>query len=59
MTIGSMFACLDKPGSVTVTGIRPVNAIGLRVTGFAIRPNPFWKAPAVEPPVGGQIGIHA
>lgn len=58
VTIGSMVACLDAPGSVTVTGIRPVHGTGLRVTGFAIRPNPFWKAPPVQPPVGGQIGVE-
>jgi hypothetical protein len=58
VTIGSMFACLDKKGSVTVTGIAPVNGTGMKVTGWAIRPNPFWKKPDPAPPVGGQIGVE-
>ena len=45
VTIGSMFSCLDEPGSVTVTDISPVAATGLTVTGWAIRPNPYWKRP--------------
>jgi hypothetical protein len=45
VTIGSMFSCLDEPGSVTVTDISAVGATGLTVTGWAIRPNPYWKRP--------------
>jgi hypothetical protein len=57
VTIGSMFGCLDKAGSVTVTDIAPVNDTGIKVTAWAVRPNPFWKAPDPAPPVGGQIGV--
>jgi hypothetical protein len=57
VTIGSMFACLDKKGSVTITGIAPVHGTGIKVTGWAVRPNPFWKEPDPAPPVGGQIGV--
>jgi len=57
VTVGSMFACLDKKGSVTVTGIAPINGTGMKVTGWAIRPNPFWKKPDPAPPVGGQVGV--
>ena len=57
VTIGSMFGCLDKSGSVTITDIAPVNGTGMKVTGWAVRPNPFWKKPDPAPPVGGQIGV--
>jgi len=39
LTIGSMFACLSKAGSVKVLKMAPVDPVGLRVTGWAIRPN--------------------
>jgi hypothetical protein len=58
VTIGSMFGCLDRKGSVTVTDIAAVNSTGLKVTGWAVRPNPFWKAPDPAAPVGGQIGVE-
>lgn len=45
VTIGSMFSCLDQPGSVTVTDISPVGATGMRVTGWALRPNPYRQRP--------------
>jgi len=57
VTIGSMFGCLNKSGSVTVTDIAPVHGTGMKVTGWAVRPNPSWKAPDPDPPVGGQIGV--
>jgi hypothetical protein len=57
VTISSMFGCLSKSGSVTVTDIAPVNETGMKVTGWAVRPNPSWKAPDPAPPVGGQIGV--
>jgi hypothetical protein len=58
VTIGSMFACLNQPGSVTITDIAPVHPNGLEVTGWAVRPNPFWKpAPANPAHVTGQIGV--
>jgi hypothetical protein len=56
VTIGSMFACLDKPGSVTITNIAPVGGVGLKVTGWGIRPNPFWKEPSPAPPIGVRSG---
>jgi hypothetical protein len=58
VTIGSLFGCLDKSGSVAVTDIAPVNATGMKVTGWAMRPNPFWRAPDPATPVGGQIGVE-
>jgi hypothetical protein len=35
--------CLDAPGRVEVTAVTPVRADGLRVTGWAVRPNQNWK----------------
>ena len=35
--------CLDKPGTVEITGVTPVRPHGLRVIGFAVRPNQSWK----------------
>jgi hypothetical protein len=58
VSIGSMFACLDKAGSVTVNDISPVNPTGMKVTAWAVRPNPFWIAPDPAPPVGGDIGVE-
>lgn len=59
VTIGSMFGCLDKSGSVTVTDISPVGGTGLEVTGWAVRPNPFWKPTPSGPPLadGQMIGV--
>jgi hypothetical protein len=57
VTIGSMFGCLDRSGTVTITDIAPVNGTGMKVTGWAVRPNPFWKKPDPAPPVGGQIAV--
>jgi len=57
VSIGSMFACLDKKGSVTLTGIAPLNGTGMKVTGWAARPNVSWKKPDPAPPIGGQIGV--
>jgi hypothetical protein len=45
VSIGSMVACLNKSGSVKVLSIAPVHPVGLKVTGWTIRPNN-----------GGQIG---
>jgi hypothetical protein len=39
ISIGSMFACLNRSGSVKVLNIAPVHPVGLRVTGWTIRPN--------------------
>jgi hypothetical protein len=36
--------CLDKAGAVTVTGITPIQSHGLRVIGYALRPNENWRA---------------
>jgi hypothetical protein len=59
VTIGSMFGCLDRSGSITIENIEPVHATGLQVTGWALRPNPFWKHPSSPNPagIGGQIGV--
>jgi hypothetical protein len=35
--------CLDKPGKVELTSVTPVLPQGLRVIGFAVRPNQNWK----------------
>jgi hypothetical protein len=42
--------CLDKPGAVEITGVSPVRPHGLRVIGFAVRPNQNWK------PTQGVVG---
>jgi len=61
VTIGSMFGCLNKPGAITIDTIEPVHAVGLRVTGWGLRPNPFWKGgpPSAPNPagIGGQITV--
>jgi hypothetical protein len=58
VTIGSMFACLDERGSASVTDIVPVNAKGLEVTGWAVRPNPYWRpGPPSSAHSEGQIGV--
>jgi hypothetical protein len=64
VTIGSMVACLDRAGTVTVTDMTAVNPIGLKVTGWGLRPNPFWQGAPPSPPnltnIGGQITVvHA
>ena len=33
----------DKAGAVTVTGITPIQPHGLRVVGYALRPNENWR----------------
>lgn len=38
--------CLDKPGSVEVTGVSLVRPHGVRVIGFGLRPNQNWKQTA-------------
>jgi hypothetical protein len=43
--------CLDKPGKVELTGVAPVSPQGLRVIGFAVRPNQSWK------PTQGRPGV--
>ena len=48
--------CLDKPGSVTVTAITPNQAEGLRVIGFALRPNENWR-PTPSPLGRGFLGM--
>ncbi|MFZ2013594.1 MAG: hypothetical protein WAV00_07210, partial [Nocardioides sp.] len=35
--------CLDKSGKVELTSVTPVRPQGLRVIGFAVRPNQNWK----------------
>jgi hypothetical protein len=35
--------CLDRPGRVEITSVTPVRPHGLRVIGFAVRPNQSWK----------------
>lgn len=38
-TFGSMVVCLDKPGSVTITGVKPVDPQGgIRIDEFGVRP---------------------
>jgi hypothetical protein len=60
VTIGSLFGCLNKPGSITIDTVEPVHPVGLHVTGWGLRPNPFWKPPSSPNAahVGGQIGIE-
>jgi len=38
--------CLDKPGSVEVTGVSLIRPHGVRVIGFGVRPNQNWKLTA-------------
>lgn len=59
VTIGSMFSCLDDAGSVTITDIAPVGATGLTVTGWAIRPNPFWQRPPSTRPGDDPMMVGA
>jgi hypothetical protein len=40
LVMGSMTVCLDRAGSVRVTGVVPSDGT-LDVTGWAFRPNPF------------------
>lgn len=40
IVIGSMTVCLDRPGAVRVTSVKPTGGT-LDVTGWAFRPNPF------------------
>jgi hypothetical protein len=42
ITFGSMIVCLDRAGSVAVTGITPIRSSGLSVSEFGLRPSPFW-----------------
>jgi hypothetical protein len=35
--------CLDKPGKVRLTGVEPMHPLGLKVIGFAVRPNQSWR----------------
>lgn len=60
VSIGSMLGCLNKPGSITFEKVDAVHAIGLRVTGWGLRPNPLWDFPGSPDPsdVGGQLGIE-
>ena len=61
VSIGSMFGCLDRAGTVTITDITAVDPIGLKVTGWGLRPNPFWQGAPPSPPnrtgIGGQITV--
>jgi hypothetical protein len=43
--------CLNEPGKVKLTAVTPVRSQGLRVTGFAVRPNQNWK------PTQGHPGV--
>lgn len=58
VTVGSMFTCLTKSGSVTIESVEPVKPTGLKATGWAIRPNPSW--PGHESPTTGrgQVSIQ-
>ena len=47
--------CLDKPGKVELTRVTPVRPEGLRVIGFAVRPNQNWK-PIQGVPGGEFLG---
>lgn len=55
VTIGGLFACLNRSGSVTVDSITAIKPTGLQVTGWGIRPNPSWIH---SPTTGmGQLGV--
>ena len=60
VSIGSMVGCLNKPGSITIEKVDAVHAIGLRVTGWGLRPNPFWEFRSSPAPsdVGRQLRIE-
>jgi hypothetical protein len=52
-SFGGMVLCLDRTGSVTVTGAEPVNPTGgIRIDQYGVRPSPFWKG-------GTGIGVQA
>jgi hypothetical protein len=43
-SFGGMVVCLDRPGSITLTGAKPVDPEGgIRIDQFGVRPSPFWK----------------
>lgn len=48
--------CLDQAGEVTVTGITPIEPHGLRVIGFALRPNENWR-PTPSPLGSAFLGM--
>jgi hypothetical protein len=41
--------CLNRPGKVELSSVTPVQARGLRVIGFGVRPNQNWKPTQVVP----------
>jgi hypothetical protein len=46
-SFGGMVVCLDRPGSITLTGAKPVDPEGgIRIDQFGVRPSPFWKGRA-------------
>lgn len=46
---GSVPLCLSKTGAVTITRLEPRGGAGLRVTGFATRPDPQVSAGSSKP----------
>jgi len=48
--------CLDKAGAVTVTGISPIRPHGVRVIGYALRPNENWR-PTPSPLGSAFLGM--
>jgi hypothetical protein len=55
-SFGGMVVCLDRPGSVTITGVKPVNPTGgIRIDQFGVRPSPFWKGRASFGQANGDL----
>jgi hypothetical protein len=48
--------CLDKAGKVRLTAVAPVRPVGMRVTGFALRPSQTWKPTQGTP--GQFLGVE-
>jgi hypothetical protein len=43
-SFGSMILCLDRKGSVTLTGVQPVQPHGgVQIKEWGVRPSPWWK----------------
>jgi len=56
VSIGLQVLCLNKTGSITIKSVTADNASGMQLTGWAMRPNPFWKPPKI--PLGGLLSLR-
>lgn len=59
-SFGGMVVCLDRHGSITVTGVQPVQAQGdMRITEWGVRPSPWWRPGPLRPTGENTAGIGA